>query len=113
MAIIYELEITNMEAIPTEDNLSNVVKIIYYTYIGKETIDDKDYYGDVSGAVEINAPNSNSFIPFGNLTKNQVKQWVEPKIDLSSIKDYIIKTIEAQKNPPTVIKSNPWSNEDF
>ena len=113
MAITYELDITNMEAVPTEDNLSNVVKIIYYTYIGKETIDDKDYYGDVSGAVEINTPNSDSFISFDNLTKNLVKQWVESKIDLSSIKEYIIKTIEVQKNPPTVVKSNPWSNEDI
>ena len=46
MAITYELDITNMEAVPTEGNLNNVVKIIYYTYIGKETIDGKDYWGD-------------------------------------------------------------------
>jgi hypothetical protein len=108
MAITYELDITNMEAVPTEGNLNNVVKIIYYTYIGKETIDGKDYWGDASGAIEINAPNSDSFTPFTDLTKDQVKQWVEPKINLSSIKEYIIKTIELQKNPPTVIKSNPW-----
>ena len=61
-----------------------------------------------SGAIEINAPNSDSFTPFTDLTKDQVKQWVEPKINLASIKEYIIKTIELQKNPPTVIKSNPW-----
>ena len=113
MAIKYELLIQNMDAAPTEGDLKDVVKIIHYMYVGKETVDGEDYYGDVIGAVEMNAPSSDSFTSFADLTEDQVKTWVESKINVASIKEHIEKRIEVQKNPPTVVKSNPWSKEDI
>ena len=112
MAITYELSIKNMDAAPTEGDLQDVVKIIHWMYIGKETIDGEDYYGDAYGAVEMNPPSSDSFTSFADLTEDQVKAWVESKINVTSIKEHIAKRIEAQKNPPTVVKSNPWGGED-
>tara|TARA_R100001510_G_scaffold53944_1_gene56057 strand:+ start:2272 stop:2613 length:342 start_codon:yes stop_codon:yes gene_type:complete len=113
MAIKYELLIQNMDAAPTEGDLKDVVKIIHYMYIGKETVNGEDLYGDISGAVEMNAPSSDSFTSFADLTEDQVKTWVESKINVASIKEHIEKRIEVQKNPPTVVKSNPWSKEDI
>ena len=112
MAITYELSIKNMDAAPTEGDFTDVVKIIHWMYIGKETIDGEDLYGDAMGAVEMNAPSSDSFTSFADLTEDQVKAWVESKINVTSIKEHIAKRIEAQKNPPTVVKSNPWGGED-
>ena len=112
MAITYELSIKNMEAAPTEGDLQDVVKIIHWMYIGKETVNGEDLYGDAIGAVEMNAPSSDSFTSFADLTEDQVKAWVESKINATSIKEYIVKRIEAQKNPPIVVKSNPWGGED-
>lgn len=113
MAITYELLIQQMDSAPTEGDLKDVVKIVHYMYIGKETIDDVDYYGDATGAVEMNSPSSNSFTSFTDLTEDEVNKWVESKVDFTSMKEYITKRIEAQKNPPTVVKSNPWSKEDI
>ena len=112
MAITYELSIKNMDAAPTEGDFSDVVKIIHWMYIGKETVNGEDLYGDAIGAVEMNAPSSDSFTSFADLTEEQVKAWVESKINVTSIKEHIAKRIEAQKNPPTVVKSNPWGGED-
>ena len=112
MAITYELSIKNMDAAPTEGDLQDVVKIIHWMYIGKETIDGEDYFGDAIGAVEMNAPSSDSFTSFANLTEEQVKGWVESKLDLNSIQSDISAIIEVQKNPPTVVKINPWGGED-
>ena len=112
MAISYELSIKNMDAAPTEGDFSDVVKIIHWMYIGKETIDGEDYFGDAMGAVEMNAPSSDSFTSFADLTEDQVKAWVESRINVPSIKEHIEKRIEAQKNPPTVVRSNPWGGED-
>jgi|TARA_R110000737_G_scaffold15533_2_gene32110 hypothetical protein len=111
MAITYELSIKKIDAAPTEGDLQDVVKILHWMYIGKETIDGEDYYGDAIGAVEINAPSSDSFTPFANLTEEQVTAWVEPKLDLVKIKADVDSQIETQKNLPTVVKINPWSNE--
>ena len=113
MAITYELLIQNMDAAPIEGDLKDVVKIIHYMYIGKETVNGEDLYGDISGAVEMNEPNSDSFTSFADLTEDQVKTWVESKINVASIKEHIEKRIEVQKNPPTVVKSNPWNKEDI
>ena len=112
MAITYELSIKNMDAAPTEGDLEDVVKIIHWMYIGKETVNGEDLYGDAIGAVEMNAPSSNSFTSFADLTEEQVKGWVESQLDLDAIKSDIAARIEAQKNPPTVVKSNPWGGED-
>ena len=46
MAITYELSIKNMDAAPTEGDLQDVVKIIHWMYIGKETVNGEDLYGD-------------------------------------------------------------------
>ena len=112
MAITYELSIKNMDAAPTEGDFSDVVKIIHWMYIGKETVNGEDLYGDAIGAVEMNAPSSDSFTSFADLTEEQVKAWVESQDKCSQYKEHIAKRIEAQKNPPTVVKSNPWGGED-
>ena len=51
-------------------------------------------------------------ITFADLTEEQVKGWVESQLDLDAIKSDIAARIELQKNPPTVVKSNPWGGED-
>mgnify|MGYP003625801774 CR=1 FL=1 len=111
MAITYELSIKKIDAAPTEGGLQDVVKILHWMYIGKETIDGEDYFGDAIGAVEMNAPSSDSFTSFADLTEEQVTAWVEPKLDLVKIKADVDSQIETQKNLPTVVKINPWSNE--
>ena len=112
MAITYELHINNMEAASTENNLEDVVKIIHWLYTGKETIGDFDGYGEARGAIGLSDASSDSFTAFTDLTEEQVKGWVESKLDLDAIKSDIAARIELQKNPPTVVKSNPWGGED-
>ena len=112
MAITYELHINNMEAASAEDNLEDVVKIIHWLYTGKETIDEFDLYGEARGAVGLSDPSSDSFTAFADLTEEQVKGWVESQLDLDAIKSDIADQIKLQKNPPVVIKKNPWSGED-
>jgi len=112
MAITYELHINNMEAASTENNLEDVVKIIHWLYTGKETIGDFDGYGEARGAIGLSDASSDSFTAFTDLTEQQVKGWVQSQIDEVAIKADINSQIESQKNPPVVIKKNPWSGED-
>ena len=112
MAIAYELSIKNMDAAPTEGDLQDVVKIIHWMYTGRENVNNEDLYGDAIGAVEINTPNPDTFTSFADLTEEQVKGWVESQLDLDAIKSDIAARIELQKNPPTVVKINPWGGED-
>jgi hypothetical protein len=112
MAITYELHINNMEATPSEGDLEDVVKIIHWMYTGKETIGDFNGYGEARGAIGLSDASSDSFTAFADLTEEQVKGWVESQLDLGAIKSDIASQIESQKNPPVVIKKNPWGGED-
>jgi len=112
MAITYELLIRNMHTTPTEGDYQDVVKIIHWAYIGEEIVDGINYNGSATGAVEINTLNTGSFTSFSDLTENQVKSWVEPKLDLVIIKADIDSQIEAQKDSSTIeSKLSPWSND--
>ncbi len=112
MAITYELLIRNMHTTPSEGSYQDVVKIIHWAYIGEETVDGINYNGSATGAVEVNVLNTGSFTSFSDLTENQVKSWVEPKLDLVKIKADVDSQIEVQKIPSTIeAKLSPWSND--
>jgi hypothetical protein len=112
MAIEYKLSIQNMEVIPSEGDLQNVVKTVHWMYSGTENGDNIKYFGQISGGIEVNSASADSFTAFDDLTEEQVKGWVESQIDEDSLKPSIASQIESQKNPPTVVKSNPWGGED-
>jgi hypothetical protein len=48
-----------------------------------------------------------SFIPFENLTKEQVTDWVKAKLNTQEIENSLNAQIEAQKTP-TSISGIPW-----
>ena len=108
MAITYNLAIREMETAPVEGGLENVVKLIHWMYVGE----DGGYSGDAHGAVEMGEASSDSFTAFDDLTEEQVVAWVESMINLEKIQSDIAARIELQKNPPTIVKSNPWGGED-
>ena len=112
MAIEYKYEIQNMEVSPSEGGLENVVKKVNWMYSGTEDGDGIKYFGCTTGTFEIDSASADSFTSFNDLTEEQIKGWIQSQIDEDSFKSSIVSQIEAQKNPPIVVKSNPWGGED-
>ena len=74
MANTYNLNIIRLEVKVLENELQDVVYIAYFKYTA--TSDDGVYTESSSGVAQIPAPDPNNFIPFEDLTEQEVKDWV-------------------------------------
>lgn len=105
--IIYNWSVLSLEVVPQLNNLSNVVNKINYRVTGLED----SYLGELNSHVKINLNENNSFIPFDNLTNEQVVNWLHETLGsagVSAHENAIRLQIENQKNPPSVVKAPPW-----
>jgi hypothetical protein len=80
----YTWKINQLEIVPSQDGLSNVVQSIVWSLVASD--------GDVSAATEgqtqLNEPNSASFIDFENLTPNIVESWIETNTEPALLAAY-------------------------
>ncbi len=108
MAIVYDWMISQLECYAEKDKLPEVVFNVHWRYTAK----DGDYYADVYGSQVLNADDITDFIPYDELTKEQVVTWLvdtmgEEKI--ASFQDSLEDSIEQLKNPPVVTPPLPWN----
>lgn len=105
MPITYTWDFGPLET-KTENNLTDVVKIVHWRLTGI----NGDYSSTVYGTVSLDSPTSNSFTTFSSLTKTKVKGWVINKLDKTEaeLKAQISLQINHQKNPVQVNKKAPW-----
>ena len=63
------------------------------------------------GQVEYTQGEGQSFIPFDDLTKEVVIEWIKDSLDLEAIQKNLMEEIKAQKAPITV-QGMPWATEE-
>jgi hypothetical protein len=80
---------------------TGLVLVAYWT----ADIVDGEYNGHAYGAVGFDQ--GDSFIPFKDLTENDVLDWVKEKIDWQTIENGLKNNIEHQKNKP-LANGIPW-----
>jgi len=104
MSITYTWNVNTMDTAPSQDGLSNVVKVIHW----RLNANDGTHYVDSYSTVSLDTPDSENFTDFSDLTEEQVIGWVESKVDVAKIKEGLEKQLEALANPPIVVKQGPW-----
>jgi len=67
---------------------------------------DGDYFASTYGTVGYTQGES-SYVPFANLTKEQVIGWVKDSIGQSTVEESLAAQITAQKNP-VQLSGLPW-----
>jgi len=103
---IYELSIDTLEVKKVENDLQDVVFIVNFSY--SAVTQDRAYGEVITTMASIPSPNPESFIPFENLSLEQVEGWVEAAVDLSKFREVLDARIEEKINPPTELKKAPW-----
>ena len=111
MANTYAWTINKLDVYPTEDNLTNVVYNIHWTYTA--TSDQLDpqgnpYKTDFIGTSIVGAPSSEDFTPFDELTEDQVVGWLSEDTSIANIQSSADDAINALINPTSVSKDVPW-----
>lgn len=102
--------ISSMDTVPKEGELIDVVQTVHWRRDAKEIINDKTYYGDVYGSSGFEAPHPSSFIPYDQLTFEQVCAWLESILEVDKLDAALDNQIELQINPPIVQLPLPWAN---
>ena len=110
MSITYTWEVINIRT-TTVNNTQNVVVQTYWRKIGE---DENGYKGTFNGATPFsvdNMPPGTSFIPFDQLTEEDVLSWIKAVVVGSyeeHVNGQILKQINDAKNP-IVDAPLPWA----
>lgn len=110
MAINYEWVISAMDEYPTtEDNLTDVVFNVHWRRNATKEVDGVTYFAEAYGAQGVPAPSAENFIPYEDLTFEQVCSWLEDSIDVAAYDASLAQQIEDKINPKVVSLPLPWS----
>lgn len=101
MANIYTWNIHQMTAKIQEGELQNVIWLINYSFVAKDETSTPVIFASVNGSVRVRYNEGDPFIPYEDLTKEDVVGWLEASEDLNieGMKENLDKQINDKKNP--------------
>jgi len=105
MATTYKWVVSQLDTAPSEDTLTDVVKVVHWRY----QAEDGTYNADVYGAMVCATPSETDFTVYADLTYEQVCEWLEAGLDVQALETNLEAQIEYQKNPPIVNLPLPWN----
>lgn len=107
MAYTYIWKIENMAAQKQLDTYTDVVIEVGWTCTGTDGI----FHAVIPGLTRIVFTGSDSFVPYTDLSEDQVISWVwSSGVDRLAIQSQIDSQLDLQINPPTVVLPLPWTN---
>ena len=109
-----ETKINTIDRVLSEGDLADVCKTVHYSFIKNETVGEGDdavtYSASSIGTVGLDAPDSENFTAYADITEEDVQGWVEAKIgedELAKIEAGLDAQI-AEKKTPTKATGKPW-----
>ena len=108
MAIVYMWTFPQFDVVPSEGELSDVVKTIHWTYSAL----DGAYQASTYGLVELPIPSPPDFIPYANLTEEWAINVVSKSVNVSEMKQKLAAIIAEQKNPPILPMAPPFAQSE-
>lgn len=105
MANTYSWQINLLETAKSEDGLTDVVKIVHWSFDGTDGVNNVHTYGSAS----VGSPSPEHFTNYADLTEAQVIGWLENSLDVVAMKASIDGTLLNLANPPIVTLPLPWT----
>jgi hypothetical protein len=91
METVYQWEIMNLHPKKSLNGLSDVISAITYVYRG---IREDDVQGFITGKLDLDSPNVESFIDYSGITQETIISWLESNVDVEEYKINIQNRIE-------------------
>jgi hypothetical protein len=98
--------ISAMECVKKDGDLQDIVITIHWRYQAEKDGFNTDMYG----ANSMPYPTGEDFIPFNELTKDQVCGWLESTLDIDAMEESLDKQLELLINPVNVTLPPPFEN---
>ena len=106
MSTIYQWVINQLDTAPSEDGLTDVVKVVHWTRTAQQV--DINVYS--YGTMGCTTPSETDFTAYPDLTYDQVCVWLDAGLDVVSIDLQLDQQIENIINPPIVVLPLPFTN---
>jgi len=98
MANTYKWKINALDAKIHENDLDNVIYTVHWSFIGQDDSEEPVSASSI-GTLGVQYTEENPFIPYEDLTKEDVVGWLEDGLDVDSMKENLDNQIELKKNP--------------
>jgi len=96
----------------SEDGMTDVVKSASWTRTATEVVGEgeeaKTYVASFPGVTPFSAPDPASFIPYEDITEEEVIGWIDAKVDMPAIDAKLIADVQNQITPNIVVLPLPW-----
>jgi hypothetical protein len=112
MTLTSEWHIAALETAPSEDGLTDVVKVGHWTASATEVDGANTYTASCYGSVGFGTPDPHAFVDYPNITEEEAITWVQETLgaeQVANIEASLLDQIANQKNPPIVTLPLPWS----
>lgn len=106
MSVTYTWEFSTFEKAPSQDGLTDVVRVIHWRLYAK----DAPYVASIYGTVTLPAPDPDDFVAYEDITKQWAIEAVSGSLDIAAMELSLASEIERQKNPPVVSAAPPFAN---
>ena len=103
--ITYTWSILRLDCAPSENGLTNVVKVIHWGYTGQ---DENGISAALNNSYPLPEPNPEAFTDYSTLTEETVISWLESSLDVGYLQTKLAKEIASQYNPPITPLPLPW-----
>jgi hypothetical protein len=100
--------ISSMDCAVESEGLPNVINVIHYRYNATKVEGYKTYFAETYGAVNVAQPNPQNFIPYADVTEQEVINWLEQILPIKAMQSSLEANINLQINPVEVTLPLPW-----
>lgn len=100
--------VSQMDTAPSEDGLTDVVKVVHWRYQAEQVDGDKTYNAEVYGAMACATPSDTDFTAYDDLTFDKVCEWLVAGNNVEAMELNLDTQIENLKNPPIINLPLPW-----
>ena len=108
MATVYNWVISQMDEIPQEGSLLDVVKTVHWRRNATTEVSAKIYIADVYGAMSCATPSETDFTAYPDLTFEQVCGWLDAGLDVPALNTQLDTQLDNLINPPIISLPLPW-----
>jgi len=103
--ITYTWSISKLDCAPSENGLTNIVKVIHWGLTG---VDENGTSASFNNSYPLPTPNPEAFSDYSTLTKETVIGWLESNLDVGYLQTVLVNEIASKYNPPIASLPLPW-----
>lgn len=104
----FQWVISQLNCAVESDGLPNVINVIHWRYNATQVNGDKTYFANTYGSSSVAQPNPQNFIPYADVTEQEVINWLEQILPVEDMKTALENNIALQITPVEITLPLPW-----